>query len=282
MMISVVVPTCHRPDLLSRCLERLAPGTQTLPADQYEVLVTDDGVETAERLLAERFPWAKWGAGPRRGPAANRNAGAKRAAGEWIAFTDDDCVPDANWLKTFADAVHPGCRAYEGKTTWEAGITTPLDHSPVNYDGGCFWSCNILMHRDLFFALGGFDEAFPYPYFEDADLRDRIVASGETFEWVPGAVVDHPPRPWAPGWKLGRYHESWVYHWYKSGRTTIASPRLLVIILQARIAAIRRYRLSFDSVKALGSLVSEVATILTRAPLWEWRYRWRFRSPRPA
>ena len=65
-------------------------------------------------------------------------------------------------------------------------------------------------------------------------------------------------------------------------RTTIASPRLLVIILRARIAAIRRYRLSFDSVKAVGSLVSEVATIVTRAPLWEWRYRWRFRSPRPA
>ena len=51
-----------------------------------------------ERFLAQQYPWVSWGRGPRRGPAANRNAGALRARGEWLAFTDDDCVPDPNWL----------------------------------------------------------------------------------------------------------------------------------------------------------------------------------------
>ena len=55
MLISVVVPTCHRNDLLARCLEGLAPGAQTLPADQYEVIVTDDGTRsTAEALIGNR------------------------------------------------------------------------------------------------------------------------------------------------------------------------------------------------------------------------------------
>ncbi len=38
----VVIPTCRRPDLVVQCLDRLAPGKQTVPADAYHVVVTDD------------------------------------------------------------------------------------------------------------------------------------------------------------------------------------------------------------------------------------------------
>jgi hypothetical protein len=48
VLITVVIPTCRRPDVLVQCLDRLAPGAQTLPADRYEVIVTDDGVPTVE------------------------------------------------------------------------------------------------------------------------------------------------------------------------------------------------------------------------------------------
>ena len=92
-LFSVVIPTCHRNDALAACLERLAPGKQSLAAASYEVIVTDDGSRaTSEAMLREKFPWAKWMAGPRRGPAANRNHGAKHANGNWIAFADDDCL----------------------------------------------------------------------------------------------------------------------------------------------------------------------------------------------
>ena len=121
------------------------PGRQTLPADQYEVIVTDDGEPTVERFLTEKYPWVSWVPGPRRGPAANRNAGARRARGDWLAFTDDDCVPDPNWLAGFATATHAGCRVYEGKTTCVAGIHSPIDHAPVNITGGWLWSCNIFI-----------------------------------------------------------------------------------------------------------------------------------------
>ena len=61
---SVVIPTCHRNDLLARCLDRLAPGAQTLPAARYEVIVSDDGsVTTAEVLLRETLSLGTLGTG---------------------------------------------------------------------------------------------------------------------------------------------------------------------------------------------------------------------------
>ena len=114
---------------------------------------------------------------------------------------------------------------------------------------------------------------------EDADLRDRLLHAGYPFEFVAGAAVDHPPRKFASGRQLARYHESWVYHWYKQGYRTLASPRLLCIITQTRLGAIGRHRLSGDTFRAIGSLTNELAGILVRLPVWERKYRWRFRSP---
>ena len=91
--ISVIIPTCHRNASLAKCLDCLAPGTQTLPPEQYEVIVTDDGSRsTAQQMVQENYPWVLWIAGPCRGPAANRNNGAEAAQGQWLAFTDDDCL----------------------------------------------------------------------------------------------------------------------------------------------------------------------------------------------
>jgi GT2 family glycosyltransferase len=280
-MISVVIPTCRRPDLLARCLARLAPDVQTLPADQYEVIVTDDGDPTVEGFLAENFPSVRWTSGPRRGPAANRNAGALRARGDWLAFTDDDCIPDSRWLEKFSTAIDSRRKVYEGKTTCVAGLHSPFDHSPVNLTGGCLWSCNIFIHRETFEQFGGFDENFPFPYMEDADFRDRLVHAGYSFEFGPDAIVDHPPRRPASGLQLARQHESWVYYWYKCGYRTLASPRLVCLIVEARLKAIRRHRLSADSLLAIGSLGNELAGMIPRLLLWEWKYRYRFRSPLP-
>ena len=68
LLCSVIVPTCHRPDFLAFCLERLAPGRQTLAACHYEVVVTDDSRNPASRrMVQERFPWARWAASRSRG-----------------------------------------------------------------------------------------------------------------------------------------------------------------------------------------------------------------------
>src|SRR5450631_1375697 len=101
---SVVIPTCGRNTMLVRCLESLRPGEQTVDPSSYEVIVTDDAREgTSEAMIREQFPWAQWVQGPSRGPAANRNNGARYARGEWLCLTDDDCVASKEWLAAFLD-----------------------------------------------------------------------------------------------------------------------------------------------------------------------------------
>jgi glycosyltransferase involved in cell wall biosynthesis len=137
MLFSVVIPTRHRNDLLAKCLDRLAPGNQTTSAT-YEVIVTDDGADsTAEAMIQQQYAWAKWVAGPRQGPAANRNNGASYAQGDWLVFTDDDCLPEPNWLETYAEAIatYPQIRAFEGSILPMGDLEVKiLADCPVNTD----------------------------------------------------------------------------------------------------------------------------------------------------
>ena len=196
VLISVVVPTCHRNDLLAKCLDCLAPRNQVLSPDQYEVIVTDDGSKsTAELMIAEQYSWVRWTQGPRRGPAANRNHGASLALGSWIAFTDDDCLPDRLWLSAFRESIAEDIHVYEGKTVCRDWPNSPLFEAPINETGGYLWSCNFLISRCLFLEMGGFDEHFPYAAMEDVDLRERIRDLSKSICFVPTAIVDHPARP---------------------------------------------------------------------------------------
>ncbi|NEP11873.1 MAG: glycosyltransferase [Symploca sp. SIO2C1] len=193
-IISVVIPTYQRNDLLEKCLDCLAPGVQTLPADQYEVIVTDNGSETtAEEMIRERYPWVKWVASPRKGPAANRNNGAQYAQGEWLAFTDDDCLPEPNWLGAFLEATKEGVLALEGAIHPLGNPNQDMAECPVNLTGGCFWSASIAVARSLFETVGGFDPNYPYAAFEDMDLKLRLSPLTKIL-FVPEARVFHPVR----------------------------------------------------------------------------------------
>lgn len=214
MLISVVIPTCHRNDLLAKCLDCVAPGRQRLPAGDYEVIVTDDGRrETAEAMLRRDYPWARWVAGPKDGPAANRNNGARHASGEWIAFTDDDCLPDAGWLEAIARAAREGrVDIIEGRTVIPDKVDSPFKQGVENLGGDSFWSCNLAVRRAVFEKLGGFDEDFKEAADEDMEFAWRFQKRGHAHCFVPGALVLHPVRiiTWAQIWKrtkMARWHE---------------------------------------------------------------------------
>ncbi len=203
LLFSVIVPTRHRNDSLAACLERLAPGAQSLPADQYEVIVTDDGSQsTAGPMLREKFPWARWVAGPRQGPAANRNCGARLARGQWLAFTDDDCLPEPGWLEAYAAAIqaHRGEPVLEGSVHAGRPRRSLGEISPTKDSGSKMWSCNFAIPRSLFQSLGGFDERFPHADLEDVELSVRIRKAGHALVFVPAASVCHPWRL-KGGWK---------------------------------------------------------------------------------
>jgi GT2 family glycosyltransferase len=185
-MISVVIPTCERTEALARCLESLQRAT--------EIIVSDDS-QTSEthQLILARFPKVKWIQGPRRGPAANRNHGAAWATGEWLAFLDDDCIPDRTWLDEIARAI-PTSDVIEGRTVCLGRTNHPLEEIVENLTGDLLWSCNLAIRRDLFETLGRFDEDFREAGGEDLELAFRIRQNKLVVSYVPEAVVYHPPR----------------------------------------------------------------------------------------
>jgi GT2 family glycosyltransferase len=264
-LISVVIPTYERPDALARCLDQLAPGTQTLDAARYEVIVSDDSrSESTERLVRARYPWARWTAGPRRGPATNRNAGARGATAPWLAFVDDDCIPDAGWLSGFLPAIAAGVGVAPGKVVCREPWISPLDHAPVNTDGRHIWSCNVLIARHAFDRLSGFDERYPFAHFEDLDLQTRARALPLVEQFAPDAVVDHPPRRNPFGMRLGVTHYAAVlYGQLHHAPLTLGT--LLRRIGSTRYRAILARPRPLDGLVVLASTVAEVWHVL-----WSW------------
>jgi GT2 family glycosyltransferase len=200
VFFSVIIPTCNRNDNLAQCLEALQEAKNVLQFERRdlccEVIVSDDGpAPNAEGLIAEKFTWAKWIDGPKRGPAANRNNAAKNASGKWLVFVDDDCIPSARWLAAFAIFAEPEeYPVLEGKTMPQGRQMRADDDCPTNLSGGFLWSCNFAIRRSVFLEIGGFDDSFPFPAMEDVDLHYRIRKNQLPIKFVPDGVVEHPWR----------------------------------------------------------------------------------------
>jgi glycosyltransferase involved in cell wall biosynthesis len=193
--VAVVVPTRNRAALLERLLHAL--DRQTHP--NYEVVVVDDASrDDTGRVLnawSEGSPLRRWMsfADPR-GSYAARNAGWRWAEAPLIAFTDDDCVPEPNWLEALVGAMpETGVVGVQGRTIVRDGRVTPFTHQIEQTRGGPpYRTCNILYTRTELERLGGFDESFRW--YADNIFGLRARTAGE-IRFAADATVVHPPRP---------------------------------------------------------------------------------------
>jgi len=205
-MLSIIIPTCNRNKLLIQCLDCFSPKVQTISTVDYEVIVTDDSKQhQAKQLIEEKYNWVKWIAGPQKGPAANRNNGAKNADGDWLIFIDDDCLPDANILQAYETAITNNKKAlvFEGCIKADRARQNLAEESPVNESGGYLWSCNFMIYKITFLnKLGGFDEKFPYAAMEDVDLDYRLSKDTISKVFVKNAFVIHPWRVQKNMWTI--------------------------------------------------------------------------------
>jgi glycosyltransferase involved in cell wall biosynthesis len=193
MKISVIIPTRDRLEQLAQCLDRVAPGKQTIDSGLYEVIVSDDGrTSPAAEALGAAYPFVRWVKGPARGPAANRNAGARVARGDLLVFTDDDCLPDPVWLEAYLKG---SATVREGRTYPDRPRRSIVEECPINETGGNLWSCNFAIARSAFETLGGFDERFPHAAYEDMDFYLRCQKERWDVEFIAAAAVCHPFRP---------------------------------------------------------------------------------------
>lgn len=201
-LVSVVIPTLRRPDLLTRCLQALQ--TQDFPASRFEIIVCDDGPDAATRQVTEELAAARRD-GPslrylpatgQRGPAAARNRGWRSARGEIIAFTDDDTVPAPDWLGQGVLAMTPGVSAVSGR------VVMPLPPRPNDYERDAaglasaeFVTANCLVRREALERVRGFDTRFTMAWREDSDLHFSLIEEGLSVVYAPRVRVLHPIRP---------------------------------------------------------------------------------------
>jgi len=204
-LVSVVVPTYKRPELLERCLGALI--AQSFPADAFEIVVADDGPDEATRRLVREWALRTHGAPEIRyvpvndsqGPAAARNRGWEAADSPIIAFTDDDAVPRPDWLVEGCQVIlaSPKFLAATGRMAMPqsregASRTDSRDAATAAPD---FATANCFVRRSALEAIGGFDERFTLAGREDSDLQFTLMKSlrGEIVK-APRALVDRPAR----------------------------------------------------------------------------------------
>jgi glycosyltransferase involved in cell wall biosynthesis len=198
MKISVVIATFNRKDSLRATLNSIF--AQDYPVTDFEVIIISDGSTDGTDAMLDRIDRPagltfKYFRQANRGPAAARNVGVKAAVGDVIAFTDDDCLPQRKWLSTIdrelSDAAVVGL---QGRTYSDAKGITPLTHQIENLHGtNDVPTCNAAYRRSVLLAVGGFDDKFPFPHNEDADLAWRIMKIGK-IKFCPDMLVHHPPR----------------------------------------------------------------------------------------
>lgn len=205
---TVVIPTYQRPALLLNCLNALAG--QRLPRDQYEIIVVDDGNSSETEAAVTQFArQTAQSGGPlevrylgqpeRRGPAAARNRGWRAARGRVIAFTDDDCLPQPEWLSAALASFQRGAQVVTGQLRMPLpGNPTAHDRTTVLLETAEFITANCFCRKSTLERVGGFEEAFDIAWREDSDLQFKLIRAGIPIGRCPEAVIVHPMReaPW--------------------------------------------------------------------------------------
>ena len=203
---SIIIPTFRRPEPLTRCLEAIA--ALEFPKDRFEVIVVDDGsddppssmIASLDASVDAHLLCARHG-----GPASARNTGAQRARGRVLVFTDDDCVPTANWLMAIdrSMAVRDEPVAVGGRVVnvldddvYAAASQGVVDFLYEYYGEHpapwrFFTSNNLAVPRHEFMEIGGFDEGFELAAAEDRDFCERWRAAGFELQYAADAVVGH-------------------------------------------------------------------------------------------
>jgi GT2 family glycosyltransferase len=207
--VSVVVPTHDRPERLAALLAGLR--AQTLAPGAFEVVVVDDGSVTpgTQEVLAAELSRGTLQLrtvrhASARGTAAGRNSGWRGARAPVVAFTDDDCVPEANWLSAglAVSARNPGA-IVQGRTEpnpSELGRRGVFSRTiSVDALGPQYEACNIFYPRALLERVGGFDEIFGlFSAGEDTDLAWRALEGGGGSVFARDALVFHAVHTLGP------------------------------------------------------------------------------------
>jgi glycosyltransferase involved in cell wall biosynthesis len=195
---SVIVPVRNGLHFLTTLLEALEG--QTIPRDEYEVVIVDDGSADPPVELATPDDHVRVLTGPAWNSYAARNRGASVARGKILAFCDADCVPELGWLEHGMAAVGSGgivagrvkFSVPAERTIWTLIDMDTTKNQELLVSMGLAETANLFVARPDFDRVGGFDAIATS--FGDYDFIQRAHQAGIPLRFESDAVVWHPTR----------------------------------------------------------------------------------------
>lgn len=215
-LFSIIVCTRNGRHRIGECLDAIANLS-----GNWEALVIDDGsTDGTEIFVTDHYPWVRVHVQAASGLSAARNRGASLAKGSILAYTDDDCQPDRDWIDQLAQGLlrndvvamggpnMPPCAsdrmsAIIAATAGSASHVMLDDQFAEHLPG-----CNFAVRRSAFDVIGGFQEKY-HTAGDDVDFCWRLLDHGFQIGFAPCAFVWHRRRAsigayWKQQWNYGR------------------------------------------------------------------------------
>ncbi len=197
--VSIVIPAYNAQRTIGRALQALLQQTYTGPK---EIIVVDDGSTDQTAQWVKSFHAVSYLFQQNQGPAAARNRGFQASQGEFVFFTDSDCVPQPDWIEKciqgFSDqTIGVVCGSYgiaNAKHLLARCIHREIlfRHKNLMPDfPKSFGSYNFCTRRTVFESVQGFNTSYRKASGEDNDLCYKILESGARIYFARQALVDH-------------------------------------------------------------------------------------------
>jgi glycosyltransferase involved in cell wall biosynthesis len=201
-VVSVIIPVYNDPRGIDRCVGAL--GAQDYPREKLDVIVVDNGSEVPVKIDSGYADFVRVVSCSTPGSYAARNAGVRHARGDFLAFTDGDCMPDRSWIAACLEAF----RGSDSNTIVGGEVCLDLSDFPSTVEKyqfltgfnqkenikkrGFSVTANLFASQSQMTQIGPFDESL----LSGGDLEWcwRARTMGFSLEYSPKAIVRTSPR----------------------------------------------------------------------------------------
>jgi glucosyl-dolichyl phosphate glucuronosyltransferase len=276
-MLDVAICSCNRPRELALVLESVLELDYDGMDCRILVIENGDRSKEQEKLTSQyaNHPRVVLEYDPIAGLSRARNRALSLTTAQWLAFIDDDALPDVNWLRELVKTVKqfPNAGMIGGKVSpiftserpeWLTddllGFLSVVDwggEAREFTDGECIVGANMALKVETARELGGFDAGLgrtgnPAVLMsnEEMDLRLRFQKAGKVLIWAPKAIVGHRID-------ANRITREWI-------RSRAAWQAVSDFLVEPDLASRKAYNLQWDLRESISPAMQKSSTIFGR------------------